>query len=449
MTRIGRSLVSRRSSGVLLHVTSLPGGRLGPEAYEFVDWLEAAGQSWWQVLPLGPPDAFGSPYTSSSAFAAWRGLLAEPDAEVTAAELREFRARHAYWSEDWERYAGPGRAGSAPDLEPGADGFAGSASSSWALADQVRFQREWLALRAYAAERGIGLIGDVPIYVAEDSADVIAHPELFAEGLVAGAAPDVSHPEGQLWGQPVYDWREMRRQGYRWWIERFRRMLELVDVARIDHFRGFVAYWAVPAGAASPLEGRWHRGPGAALFRAVEAQLGHLPLVAEDLGYITPAVDRLRAGLGLLGMRIVGRGFVKRHRRRHAVAAHPEDAVVYTGTHDHPTIAGWLATASPEDLELARADLAAAGIEDDDPEWALVRLALSSGARIAILPMQDVLGLGEEARMNNPGTVGHGNWQWRLEPGQLSSEAAKRLRAATVESRRIVRSARPALAAFA
>jgi 4-alpha-glucanotransferase len=424
MTRIGEAPVSRRSSGVLLHITSLPGGRLGPEAYEFVDWLEAAGQAWWQVLPLGPPDAFGSPYTSSSAFAAWGGLLAQPEAPVTESELRAFRARHAYWADDWGAYAG-------------AD----------ALADQVRFDREWQALRSYAAERGISLIGDIPIYVAADSADVRAHPELFAAGLVAGAAPDVSHPDGQLWGQPVYDWREMRRQGYRWWIERFRRTLELVDVARIDHFRGFVAYWAAPAGAASPLEGRWHRGPGAALFRAVEAALGHLPLIAEDLGIITPAVDRLRAELGLLGMRILGRGFVRRHRHRHAAAAHREDAVVYTGTHDHPTMAGWIVSASDDDLKLAKTDLAAAGIEDDDLEWALVRLALSSRARIAILPMQDVLELGDDARMNRPGTVGDGNWQWRLRPGQVSAEAAERLREATSASGRLVRSARPALAA--
>jgi 4-alpha-glucanotransferase len=436
MPRIGEAPLSRRSSGVLLHITSLPGGRLGTHAYEFVDWLEAAGQSWWQVLPLGPPDAFGSPYTSSSAFATWRGLLADPDAEVTTAELKAFRARHAYWSEDWERYAG-------------ADGFAAVAASSTATADQVRFEREWSALRAYAAGRGVRLIGDIPIYVAQESADVAAHPELFVEGLVAGAAPDVSHPEGQLWGQPVYDWREMQRQGYRWWIERFRRTLELVDVARVDHFRGFVAYWAVPAGATSPLEGRWHRGPGAALLRTVEAELGHLPLIAEDLGIITPAVDRLRSDFGLLGMRIVGRGFVKRHRRRHAVAAHPEDAVVYTGTHDHQTMAGWLATASDDDLALAHRDLTAARVDEDDLAWGLVRLALSSRARIAVVPMQDVLGLGDEARMNHPGTVGSGNWRWRLEPGQLTGEAAARLREATVESGRLARVARHALAASA
>jgi 4-alpha-glucanotransferase len=422
--RTGEALLQRRSSGVLLHVTSLPGGRLGPAAYEFVDWLEAAGQSWWQVLPLNPPDAFGSPYTSSSAFATWRGLLAEPNAPVTRAELRRFRRQQAYWIEDWERYAGPGR-----------------------TADQVRFEREWQALRRYAAGRGVHLIGDIPIYVAEGSADVAAHPELFAAGLVAGAAPDVSHPEGQLWGQPVYDWREMRRQGYRWWVERFRRTLELVDVARIDHFRGFVAYWAIPADETDPRKGRWHRGPGKALFQAVETELGHLPLIAEDLGLITPAVDRLRRELGLLGMRIVGRGFVRRHRRRHAVAAHPEDAAVYTGTHDHPTMAEWAAGASDQDLRLAHADLARAGIEDDDLVWGLVRLALSSCARVSILPMQDVLELGGEARMNKPGTFGGNNWQWRLKPGQANAELAEHLREATAESGRLAPIAHRALVA--
>jgi 4-alpha-glucanotransferase len=416
--RSGEAARLGRSSGVLLHVTSLPGGRLGPEAYEFVDWLAEAGQSWWQVLPLGPPDPFGSPYTSTSAFAAWRELLGEPEAAVTARQLEGFVARHAYWIGDWQRYAGGD-----------------------ALADQVRFEREWLALRQYATGRGIRLIGDLPIYVAPGGADHEAHPELFEPGLVAGAAPDVSHPEGQLWGQPVYSWPEMRLQGYRWWIERFRRSLELFDLVRIDHFRGFVAYWAVPEDASSPLQGRWKRGPGRDLFRAAYDELGQFTVIAEDLGYITPPVDRLRVEIGALGMRIVGRGFVRRHRRRHAVSAHPEDAVVYTGTHDHSTMAGWLASATPGDRELARQDLARAGIDERDPEWALVRLALSSRARIAILPLQDVLGLGDEARMNAPGTVRAENWSWRVDKRDLTHELAVRLREATVASRRAPRRA--------
>jgi 4-alpha-glucanotransferase len=399
---------------VLLHVTSLPGGRLGDPAYAFVDWLAEAGQSFWQVLPLGPPDAFGSPYTATSAFAGWPGLLADPLADVTEAEVDDFRARHRYWVADWENFAGEG-----------------------SVEDQVRFEREWLALRRYAAVRGIRMIGDLPIYVASGGADVVTHVELFRKDELAGAAPDASHPEGQLWGQPTYDWHVNRAEGYRWWIERFRHAFELFDVARLDHFRGFVAYWAVPAGARSPLEGRWRRGPGRALFDAVESELGSLPLIAEDLGYITPPVDALREALRVPGMRIVGRGFTRRHRRRHAVSAHPGDSVVYTGTHDHPTMAGWWANAPAEERENALGDIKEARIRDEDLSWAFLRLALSSRASVAILPAQDILGLGPDARMNAPGTLSPKNWSWRLRDGQLTEELAERLRAAALQSGRV------------
>ena len=237
----------RRSAGVQLHLTSLPGGRLGRDAYRFVDWLAAAGQTWWQVLPLGPPDRYRSPYKSRSAFAAWPGFLADPRARVSRAEVLDFRERHAYWVEDWVRFGGQG-------------GFA----------DQVRFEREWGALRAYAADRGVRLFGDVAIYVAPGSIDHRAHPELFRDGAVAGAPPDAYSETGQLWGNPLYDWPAMRRRRYRWWVERIRRTLSLFDLARIDHFRGFVAYWAVPADAATAVGGRWQRGPGRAVFDAVD-----------------------------------------------------------------------------------------------------------------------------------------------------------------------------------
>jgi 4-alpha-glucanotransferase len=415
-------MLLERASGILLHPSSFPNGVLDKHAFRFVDWLAAAEQRWWQVLPLGPPDAFGSPYTSPSAFAGAPTLLAEPDAPVSEHELDDFRSRQAYWIGNWARFSGD------PD----------------AVADQIRFEREWLALRRYAAERGIRVIGDLPIYVARRGAAQAAHPEYFLPGLVAGAAPDASHPEGQLWGQPVYDWRAMRAEGYRWWIERFRHAFGLFDLVRIDHFRGFVAYWVIPEGAVSPLEGRWHRGPGFALFRAVEAELGRpLPLVAEDLGLITPAVDRLREQVGALSMRIIGRSFSARHRNRQGIAGHPENAVVYTGTHDHPTIAGYWAVAPPDERERALEDLAAAGIADPDPIWALVRLTLSSRARLAILPVQDLLELGNEARMNSPGTVSERNWSWRLEPGQLTAELGARLREATIEGGRAARALAP------
>jgi len=221
VSKIGMELP--RSSGVLLHPTSLPEGRLGAGARRFVDWLAAAGQSWWQMLPVGPPDAYRSPYSSSSAFAGWSGLLEHPEAGVGAGEIQAFLARHAYWIAGWTSFAGAG-----------------------AIADQVRFEREWRKLRAYAAARGVRLIGDVPIYVADRSADAAAWPGIFARGEVAGVPADAFSPHGQRWGNPLYDWPALRRTGYRWWIERFRRALELFDVVRIDHFRGFAAYWAVP-----------------------------------------------------------------------------------------------------------------------------------------------------------------------------------------------------------
>jgi 4-alpha-glucanotransferase len=271
-----------RSSGVLLHVTSLPDGRLGPSAYRFVDWLAAAGQSWWQVLPVTPPDRFGSPYASPSAFAAWSGLLADPDAPVAIREIHRFRAAHREWASGWEDFSGPG-----------------------ALADQVRFGREWTALRTYAAARGIRIIGDLPIYVAPGSADRAQYPDLFRSGVVAGAPPDEMSADGQLWGNPVYDWSAMRRDEYRWWIARMRRMTGLFDLVRIDHFRAFVAGWEIPDTAASARAGRWHRGPGRAVFDALEHELGPLPVIAEDLGHITPAVVRLRDSLGYPGMLVL------------------------------------------------------------------------------------------------------------------------------------------------
>src|SRR5687768_4375239 len=299
-----------RSSGVQLHPTSLPSGRLGREAYAFVDWLAEAGQSWWQMLPLGPPDRYGSPYKAKSAFAAWPGLLAEPRAPVRREEELDFRERNAYWIEDWGAFAGRG-----------------------AIADQVRFDREWAALRSYASERGVGLIGDVPIYVAPGSADHREHPELFQDGAVAGTPPDAFTDEGQLWGNPLYDWPALRRRRYGWWVARLRRCFELTDVVRIDHFRGFVAYWAVPRGARHARGGRWKRGPGRAPFDAAAAVLGPLPVIAEDLGVITEPVHRLRAALGFPGMSVLQFGLNPHEPgSMHDLANHLENQIAYTGT---------------------------------------------------------------------------------------------------------------------
>jgi 4-alpha-glucanotransferase len=402
-----------RSSGVQLHLTSLPGGRLGSDAYRVVDWLQDAGQSWWQVLPLGPPDRYRSPYKSRSAFAAWPGLLADARAPVSRSEISEFRERHRYWAADWERLVGRG-----------------------AIADQVRFEREWGALRRYGAQRGVRLFGDVAIYVAPGSVDHRAHPELFQRGAVAGAPPDAFSRKGQLWGNPLYEWPALRRRRYRWWVQRLRRMLSLFDLVRIDHFRGFVAYWAVPAGASTAIAGRWRRGPGRALFSALERELGPLPLVAEDLGVITPAVARLRDELGLPGMLVLQFGFDPRAPRSpHRPRNHTENRLVYTGTHDHDTARGWYESLDRRRRQLVDADIAAHGIAERESWWALIRLAFSSPARVAMLQAQDVLGLGSEARMNNPARPS-GNWRWRLEPGALTPALAARLREATEQAGR-------------
>jgi 4-alpha-glucanotransferase len=404
-----------RSSGVQLHPTSLPSGRLGDSAYRFVDWLAEAGQSWWQMLPLGPPDRARSPYKARSAFAAWPGLLADPGARVGDDEIDAFREREAYWIGDWERAAGGRRA----------------------VADQVRFEREWSRLRAYAAGAGVRLIGDVPIYVAPGSADHRAHPELFRAGEVAGVPPDAFSDDGQLWGNPLYDWPALRRRGYRWWTERLRRTFALFDVTRIDHFRGFVAYWAVPEDARDARGGRWRRGPGRAVFAAAERELGALPVIAEDLGVITEPVTRLRRELGFPGMVILQFAFDPEDPDGpHRLGNHERDSVVYTGTHDHDTLRGWWESAPEAMRDEARAAWTAAGLGDRDPWWALLRLAFSSPARLAMVQAQDVLGLGSEARMNIPGRA-TGSWRWRMADGALTREHARRLRAATEEAGRL------------
>lgn len=407
---------SMRAAGVLLHPTSLPRGRLGDEARRFVDWLATAGQSWWQVLPLGPPKEGGSPYTAASAFAGSAELLEQPAAPVTGDEARAFRARNAYWIEDWLAYAGED-----------------------ALADQVRFEREWAELRRYARERRVRIMGDLPIFVAQGSADVRAHPELFRRGVVAGAPPDAFSATGQLWGNPVYDWRAHRREGYRWWIERLRRTFELFDAVRIDHFRGFVSFWAVPEGSRNARPGRWRRGPGRALFDAATRELGELELVAEDLGHITPAVVRLRDRLDLPGMVVLQFGFGMRPASPHRLENHPENAVVYTGTHDHDTILGWWRSLDEPTRGRVERRLAEAGLDHEEPHWALVELTLRSPARLAVVQAQDILGLGSAARMNTPGRQ-EGNWRWRLQPGALTDELAARLRAVTERTGRALQS---------
>ncbi len=339
---------------------------------------------------------------------------------MSAAEVLAFREREAYWIEDWARL----QSGRRVEL----------------IADQVRFEREWAQLRGYAAERGVRVMGDLAIYVAPGSVDHRAHPELFNDAVLAGAPPDAFSDLGQFWGNPVYDWAAARASDYRWWVGRMQRNLALFDAVRLDHFRGFVAYWAVPADAADARSGRWRRGPGLGLFEAFERHLGAgLPLVAEDLGVITPAVEELRDGLGLPGMLVLQFGFGGARAERsspHAFANHAVNRVVYTGTHDHDTAAAWYASASPATVRRVEQVCAYVGIADPEPWWRLVRLCLESHAAVAIIQAQDLLGLGSEARMNDPSKRG-GNWRWRLEAGALTPELAARLREATAATGRL------------
>lgn len=420
--------VHTRVSGVQLHITSLPSRTLGADAYRFVDWLAEAGQSWWQVLPVGPPDRYGSPYKARSAYACWPGLLSDRRAAVTNAEVGAFREREAFWVGDWERFAGRG-----------------------AVEDQVRFDREWTALREYAAQGGVRLYGDVAIYVSPDGADFRANPRLFRAGVQAGAPPDAYAATGQLWGSPIYDWPRLQRGGYRWWVERLRRTLGLFDLARLDHFRGFVAYWEVPAGARNAAHGHWRRGPGRALFDAAERELGSghsaaagstLALVAEDLGVITGAVERLRDELRLPGMLVLQFGFEPDEPDSpHRFENHNEDRVVYTGTHDTNTARGWYESLDAERRADVDVVLSEQGITEREPWWGLITLTLKSRSKIAIVQAQDVLGLSSEARMNAPGRAS-GSWRWTLDRIPPKS-AARRLRELTEATGRLPAGALP------
>jgi len=477
---------SRRRAGILLHPTALPGrsetGDLGPEAFRFLDTLARAGISLWQVLPLGPAGAGGSPYDSASAFAGNRYLIsperleaegmgtgramaADPgdsrawrDANLSSAwdwfrskagaDLRDafasFRGDPAQgpWLDDWTLFTAlKGRHAGAPWMswpaplarrEPAALASARielSGAIDREAFIQFLFFRQWTAVRDAARSRRIAILGDLPIYVAHDSADVWAHRELFdlaPDGSplsVSGVPPDYFSRTGQRWGTPVYRWDVARRDGYRWWIERFRANLRLADALRIDHFRGFVSYWEVPASEPTAASGVWRPGPGRPLFEAAREALGALPFVAEDLGVITPDVEALRDGLDLPGMRVLQFGFA-RDDDPHLPHRHVENCVAYTGTHDNDTSRGWFESAPPGERRRAAEYL---GVREPDVAWAFIRGAFASVAATAIVPMPDVLELGSAARFNTPGET-TGNWRWRLPEGAFTSELADRLR---------------------
>ncbi len=475
---------SGRRAGILLHPTSLPGsygiGELGPEALRFVGWLEEAGQRLWQILPLGPTGEGGSPYSAYSAFAGnpllvstenlvRAGLLPEAPEEappgpvdypaVTAAKtqrLREaygrwrpkkgfhvFREEHGSWLEDYALYAAlKERFGGRPWTEWRKEYAQRDAKAlSRARRDlageirfhqfvQYRFFSDWGEVKAAANAAGIEIMGDVPIFVSHDSADVWANRDLFfldergEPTVVAGVPPDYFSETGQLWGNPLYRWDRMRRDGYSWWVARMRMALARCDLVRVDHFRGFQAYWEVPAGEETAANGRWARGPGTEFFESLRSALGELPLVAEDLGEITPDVVALREELGLPGMKVLQ--FAWSSGPENPFLPHNyggEDWIAYTGTHDNDTTAGWWSTASPKERIFARRYLG----REYASVWDFVRLVYSSVAKRVVVPAQDVLGLGSRSRMNTPGTA-EGNWRWRLEEGALTPELAARLK---------------------
>ena len=483
-----------RSAGVILHPTCLPSrygiGDLGPTAAAYVEWLAGAGASWWQVLPLHPPGPGNSPYSAISTFAG-NELLISPDLLVedgvlTDAEVAEvpelpaewvefdavktyktgllrrayicfrdtapnklvrqlsaFREKHRAWLSDYALFR------AIRDSRDGAPWYEWprplATRESQALINwmqehrqevdfvefcQFFFFRQWAALRDWASEMGVRIFGDVPIFVARDSAEVWAHPELFLldeDGdptVVAGVPPDYFSESGQLWGNPLYDWEHMAGDGYSWWISRLRHTLELVDLVRLDHFRGFASYWEVPATAETAVTGRWRPGPGRPFFDAVREALGDLPLVAEDLGEITPDVIALRDEIDIPGMAILHFAFSPEPRSTFIPYALERNMVVYTGTHDNNTTAGWyLEDASEAEKDLLRRYAASSGREI---HWDLIRLAMASVADTAIVPHQDLAGLGADCRMNTP-AVGEGNWRFRITPRMLSEGIQARL----------------------
>jgi 4-alpha-glucanotransferase len=499
-----------RSSGVLMHPTSLPGphgiGDLGGEAYRFANYLQASGQSIWQVLPLGPTGYADSPYQSFSAFAGnplllsldrlvEQGLLTAEDISPTpgfpenevdfgpviawkkpliAKAARAFQAgapederhafdafcgEHAAWLDDYALFMALKEAHEltvwntwGKDIatrDPEALGRWQEDLSSEVFAHkhaQFEFFRQWRSLKGYCNERGIRLMGDIPIYVAHDSADVWAHPELYhldesgAPTVVAGVPPDYFSATGQLWGNPIYRWDLMAERGYQWWLDRLRMMFSLVDIVRIDHFRGFAAYWEVPGDADTAINGQWVNGPGAALFNVVRDALGDPCIVAENLGLITDDVEELREQFGFPGMAVLHFAFGT-DVWNSGLLPHiwTRNTVAYTGTHDNDTTIGWWHAkakgAHTENRETVRKTRAYArqylGTSGRDINRVCIQTLMASVADTVIFPLQDIFGLDTDARMNIPGTCGGKNWRWRFTPHMLSTDAGQRLRELT------------------
>ena len=491
-----------RKSGILMHISSLPGpygvGSLGAAAYSFVDFLVAAGQSYWQILPLNPTGFGDSPYQSFSTFAGnhylidldtlvsqglllpeelqgidWGGdpgrvdfgklytertrLLKLAHSRFTEDEnFENFVRDNVLWLEDYALFMAIKEHFHGRDwqcwsvsllmrLPPVMDAYREE------LRDAIRFQyflqyqffRQWKALRAYANSKGIRIIGDVPIYVPLDSADVWAEPELFQldasrrPKVVAGCPPDSFSADGQLWGNPIYDWPKHHAERYHWWIRRMKAAAKMYDVVRFDHFRGFESYWAVPSDAKTAASGAWQKGPGMDFVGAIKKALPDLQIIAEDLGFVTEEVKQLLRDSGYPGMKVMEFAFDTREpsARDYLPHRYPVNSVVYSGTHDNLTLQQWFDEAAPEDVRSAWDYL---GLnEQEGPVWGMIRGAMGSVSKLCIIQMQDYLEIGAEGRMNHPGTLTTANWTWRADPGFADEELAKKIRTLTERYDRI------------
>lgn len=500
-----------RECGMLLPIASLPSkygiGCFSKEAYEFVDQLKEAGQSCWQILPLGPTGFGDSPYQAFSAFAGnpyfidleqllGEGLLTEKECEEAdfgdddqyIAYDKIYKARFKVLKKAYERWKKTGKweanvenksrkAANADHkqfleskLDPETieycfymavkDHFKSASWNKWEenirlrkpvavakykkmLADEIgfyefqqyEFNEQWSRLKAYANENGIRIIGDIPIYVAFDGADSWAHPELFQfdeeclPKAVAGCPPDAFSATGQLWGNPLYDWGYHKKNQYSWWIRRMEYSLKLYDVVRVDHFRGFEAYYSIPYGDPTAEFGHWEKGPGLDLFARLKKSLKKekLPIIAEDLGFLTPEVHEMLKESGFPGMKVLEFAFDDSENSDYLPHKYTENCIVYTGTHDNETLAGWYETMSRKDKSFAREYMGCRYTPKKEMHWEFIRLAMASPAKLAVIPVQDYLGLGTEARINEPSTLGK-NWKWRLLPGELTKDVLKQCR---------------------
>ena len=489
-----------RSAGILMHITSLPSrggiGDLGPEAYRFADFLCAAGMKVWQVLPIGPTGYGESPYQSSSAYAG-NPLLISPeflrreslldfdDQELyapgqedrvdfdavrenrmmllrrawrqsgakMAGKIEQFR-REQPWAEDYALFAALKNRYGDPIWREWPEGLGRRRKKEmdqarqelkdeidFHLFCQYLFRSQWFQLKKYCADRGISLFGDMPIYVAEDSADTWAHPEVFqldrnlVPVRVAGVPPDYFSEDGQLWGNPLYRWHRMRWNGYAWWADRMKGMASLYDIVRIDHFIGFANYYSIPYGAPNARNGKWVIGPGKKLFKKLKKAVPDLRIIAEDLGEVNDRVRALVNWCGYAGMKVLTFGFDGDPASNpHDLDHYHSNCVAYTGTHDNDTVLGWAEKANSQSLAAAKKKLGFRELRE--APQAFIRAVLASPCELAVIPMQDILGLGGEARMNLPGTIGNNNWRWRMRPGQLTEELAHALKAQNVQTHR-------------